>query len=218
MKKSIFVKAAAALLSAALFANCADMFQDRVPMQPTTNGVTLTSLFVKTVEISKLAAPSQIFVTNGEYNNKIIITWEKVVGARSYRLERAISSEKDADGNWLVPDEGAFESLPHSNFIEGTSFTDTIIDDTPANVLKYTNDAYGFCYFYRVLAENRIEKYDESDWYPNYYKTDADGNPVPKAQKDPEAKGMLLAPPSNVKATCGKYTNAIDINWKKAVG
>ena len=218
MKKSILVKTAAALLSAVLFASCADMFQERVAMQPTTNGVTLTSLFVKTVEISKLDAPSQIFVTNGEYNNKIIITWEKVVGARSYRLERAVSSEKDQAGNWVLPDEGAFESLPHSNFIEGTSFTDTIIDDTPSNVLNYTNEAYGFCYFYRVLAENRIEKYDESDWYPNYYKTDDNGDPVPDSQKDPEAKGMLLAPPSNVKATCGKYTNAIDINWKKAVG
>ena len=216
MKKLTFI--AATLLSAALFASCADMFQERVPMQPTTNGVTLTSLFVKTVEIDKLAAPSQIFVTNGEYNNKIIVTWEKVTGARSYRLERAISSEKDAAGNWIVPDEGAFESLPHSTFIEGTSFTDTIIDDTPSNVLNYTNEAYGVCYFYRVLAENRIEKYDESDWFPNYYKTDDNGDPVPASQKDPEAKGMLLAPPSNVKATCGKYTNAIDINWQKAVG
>lgn len=218
MKKSIFVKTAAAILSAALFTGCADMFQERVAMQPTTNGVTLTSLFIKKVEIDKLAAPSQIFVTNGEYNNKIIVTWEKVAGARSYRLERAVSSEKDSAGNWILPEEGAFETLPHSTFIEGTTFTDTIIDDSPANELKYSNEAYGLCYFYRVLAENRIEKYDESDWYPNYYKTDADGNPVPDSQKDPEAKGMLLAPPSNVKASCGKYTNAIDINWKKAVG
>ena len=209
---------ASALLSAIMLAGCADMFQDRVPMVAATNGATLAKIFEKTVEIEKLAAPSQVFVTNGEYNNKIIVSWEKVKGARSYRLERAVSTEKDANGNWVVPDEGAFEALPHSNFIEGTSFTDTVIDDTPANRLDYKNEAYGCGYFYRVLAENKIQKYEESEWFPDYYKTDADGNPVPEAQRDPYASGMLLTPPSGVKATCGKHTDAVEINWQKAVG
>ncbi|MBR3542985.1 MAG: fibronectin type III domain-containing protein [Treponema sp.] len=224
MKKTTYIKRmtiktfAAAALSAALLTGCADMFQDRVPMQSTTNGATLSKIFEKKLEIEKLEAPSQVFVTNGEYNNTIIINWEKVTGARSYNLQRAIATEKNADGSWKIPDEGAFEALPHSTFIVGTSFTDTIIDDSPSNVLDYKNEAYNCAYFYRVLAENKIDKYEESDWFPNYYKTDENGDPVPPEQRDPEAKGILLAPPSNVKASCGKYTNKIDITWDKAVG
>ncbi len=224
MKKTTYIKRmtiktfAAAALSAVLLTGCADMFQDRVPMQQTTKGATLSKIFEKKLEIEKLDAPSQIFVTNGEYNNTIIINWEKVTGARSYNLQRAKATEKNADGSWKIPDEGAFEALPHSTFIVGTSFTDTIIDDTPSNVLDYKNEAYNCAFFYRVLAENKIDKYEESDWFPNYYKTDDNGDPVPPEQRDPEAKGILLAPPSNVKASCGKYTNKIDITWDKAVG
>lgn len=224
MKKTTFTKCkkiislAAAALSAALLAGCSDMFQDRVPMQQATNGATLSKMFEAKLEIEKLASPSQIFVTNGEYSNKIVINWEKVPYARSYRLERAIATEKNADGSWKVPDEGAFESLPHSTFIVDTSFTDTIIDDTPANRLNYSNEAYNSAFFYRVLAENKIDKYEESEWFPNYYKTDENGDPVPPEQRDPEAKGILLTPPSGVKASCGKYTDAVEIKWEKAVG
>ena len=222
MKKATFTKQksgasfAAVLLSAALLAGCSDMFQERVAMTPATNGVTIAKIFQTKLEIEKLDAPKQIFVTNGEYNDKIIVSWEKVQGARSYRLERAKSSQKDANGDWVIPDEGAFETLPHSNFIVGTSFTDTIIDNTPANLLNYTNEAYGCAYFYRVLAENKIDKYEESDWYPNYYKEQEEGQPVP--EPDPSAEGILLTPPSGVKASCGKYTDAVDISWTKALG
>ncbi len=224
MKKTTFFKQkaimtfAAAALSAALLAGCSDMFQERVPMQQATNGATLSKMFEAKLEIEKLASPSQVFVTNGEYSNKIIVNWEKVQYARSYRLERAKATEKNTDGSWKIPDEGAFEALPHSSFIVGTSFTDTIIDDTPANRLNYSNEAYNCAYFYRVLAENKIDKYEESDWFPNYYKTDENGDPVPPEQRDPEAKGILLTPPSGVKASCGKYTDAVEIKWEKAVG
>ncbi len=209
-------KTAALALSALLFAGCADMFQDRVPMQPGTNGVTLAKMFESQETIENLDAPKQVFVTNGEYNDHIIVSWEKVNGARSYSLERAVSNIKEADGSWKVPDEGAFEPLPHSTFIEGTSFTDTIIDNTPANVLDYTNEAYQCGYFYRVCAKNDIEKYGESAWYPDYYKTDEDGNPVPESERDPQAVGALLTPPSGLKASCGKYQDKIILNWNIA--
>ena len=72
MKKTTYIKRmtiktfAAAALSAVLLTGCADMFQDRVPMQSTTNGATLSKIFEKKQEIEKLEAPSQVFVTNGE--------------------------------------------------------------------------------------------------------------------------------------------------------
>lgn len=209
-------KITAIAVSALFLASCSDMFQDRVPMQQTSNGTTLSKLFDKKIEIEKLDAPSQVFVTNGEFNSTITVSWEKVQYARSYRLERAIATEKEADGSWKIPDEGAFETLPHSSFIEGTSFTDIIIDNTPANVLDYSNEAYKCGFFYRVCAENNIDKYSESDWYPDYYPTDEDGNPLPESERDPPAIGSLLTPPSGLKATCGKYQDKIILTWNSS--
>ena len=221
MKKLImkrFAKIAALAFSVAIFAGCSDMFQERVPMAIQTGGATIAKMFEAQNSIEGLDAPKQVFVTNSEYNNAIIVSWEKVQYARSYRLERAIATEKEADGSWKVPDEGAFEPLPHSSFIEGTSFTDTIIDNTPANVLDYSNEAYKCGYFYRICAENKIEKYNESAWYPDYYKTDEEGNPVVDSEKDPQAVGSLLTPPSGLKASCGKYEDKIVIDWESASG
>lgn len=214
-----FAKIAALAFSVAIFAGCSDMFQDRVPMALYTNGATLAKMFEPEEEIENLDAPKQVFVTNGEYSDRIIISWEKVRGARSYKLERAIATEKIQVGNswkWKVPDEGEFTTLPHSTFIEGTSFTDVIIDNTPANVLDYNNEAYNCGYFYRVSAENNIEKYGESDWFPNYYKEAPEGQPAPAP--DPEAVGSLLTPPLGLKATCGKYDNRIELSWTGAAG
>lgn len=215
-KQKSFVSLAAALFSAALLVGCSDIFQERVPMNFTGNGATLAKFFDATKVLEKLEPPSQVFVSNGEYSDKIIVTWEKVTGARSYSVERAVATEKNPDGSWKVPDEGEFTSLQHSTFIVGTSFTDTIIDGTPANKLDYTNEAYQCGYFYRVCAKNEIDKIEESDWYPNYYKEAPEGQPAP--QPDPEALGILLAPPTNVKATCGKFKDHINITWQKTKG
>lgn len=203
-------------LSALLFASCADMFQDRVEMKKDTNGVNLGSMFSKNKTKDKLDPPKQIFVTSGEHKDKVVVTWEKVQDARSYRLERAVSSEKDENGEWKIPEEGAFETLPHSTFISGESFTDTIIDNTPANVLDYTNEAYNCAYFYRVSAENKIDKLEESDWYPNYYPEAEEGKVAPKPTT--LAIGTLLTPPSNTKASCGKYQEKIELKWTSAPG
>ena len=198
-----------------LFVGCADMFQDRVPMQLTTNGVTIAKLFETEETIETLDAPKQIFVTNGEYNDHIIISWKKVKGARSYSIERAISTERDVDGSWKIPDESAFEPLPHSSFIEGTEFTDTIIEESE-DLIRYDNEAFQCGFFYRICAKNDIENYGESAWYPDYYKVDEKGNPVPETDRDPPAVGSLLAPPSGLKATCGKYQDKIVLSWAVA--
>lgn len=191
--KAVFT---ASLLASIFFSGCADIFQDRVPMQPVTNTTTLLTLFSVDKNIEKLDAPKQVFVTNGEYNNKIIVTWKAVDGAASYCLERAISHSKDAHDNWIAPDDGAYEPLEHSKFVEGTTFTDTIIDNSPSNLLDYTNQAYNCAYFYRICAENMIKNYESSD----YTYTTA---------------GTLLAPPTNVKATCGASKDSITVTWKR---
>ena len=195
-KKSLY---AAPVLAAILFASCSDLFQERVPMQTATNGTTLATLFNADKVIEKLDAPAQVFVSNGEYNDTIILNWEAVEGAASYTVERAISGEKDEQGNWKVPDEGSYEFLEHSKFIEGTSYTDTVIDNSPSNSLDYSNEAYSCAYFYRVSAENAIKNYEASD----YTYTTA---------------GTLLTPPSNVKASCGSSKTNIKLSWTRAPG
>ncbi|MBQ3837593.1 MAG: hypothetical protein II814_10755 [Treponema sp.] len=81
-------------VSALFLASCSDMFQERVPMAIQTGGATIAKMFEAQNSIESLDAPKQVFVTNSEYNNAIIVSWEKVQYARSYRLERAIATEK----------------------------------------------------------------------------------------------------------------------------
>lgn len=193
--KQIIITAA---LSSLLLCSCAEMFEDRVEMQ-NTHGTTLATLFNADKVIEKLDAPKQIFVTNGEFNNKIIVSWEMVEGAASYTLERAISDTKDEHGNWKAPDEGAYEPLEHSKFIEGTTYIDTIIDNSPSNLLDYTNQAYNSAFFYRVCADNAIKNYESSDFTYS-------------------SSGSLLTPPSNIKASCGASKTDITLTWKRAPG
>ncbi|MBQ3837594.1 MAG: fibronectin type III domain-containing protein, partial [Treponema sp.] len=82
--------------------------------------------------------------------------------------------------------------------------------------MDYSNEAYKCGYFYRICAENKIEKYNESAWYPDYYKTDEEGNPVAESEKDPQAVGSLLTPPLGLKASCGKYQDKIILTWDVA--
>jgi len=198
MKKLLAL--AAPIAAALTLFSCSDMFQERIAMQHGSNNVNLANMFNASKSIEKLDAPEQIFVTNGEYADKIIVSWKEVKGARSYSIERAISSEKDANGNWLVPDEGDYDFLERSKFISGTSYTDTIIDNSPANVLDYTNEAYNCAYFYRVSAQNSIDNYESSDYTYS------------------ESFGSLLSPPSNVKASCGASATQIEVSWTKAPG
>ena len=195
----IVSKAAPLALAALLFAGCSDMFQERVAMQTSSVGASISKIFEKRTTIDTLSKPAQVFITSAEYMDKIIVTWTKVGGARSYCLERAVSTEKDANGAWKVPDEGDYEPLTHSSFIEGTTFTDTIIDNTPSNSLNYTNEAYQKAFFYRVCAENKIENYESSEFIYT-------------------GAGTLLTPPSNIKASGGRYTDKIELGWTKAPG
>ncbi len=194
------------LIYSLFITSCADMFENRISMQDATSYKDLSDIFSGQKTISKLSKPSQVFVTQAEYNNKIIISWNPVKEASSYHLERAIAA-KDAKGEWITPAEEAFEPLEHSKFIYDTSFTDTIIDDSPANVLDYHNPSYKKAFFYRVSAENTSEGYDSSDFAISDNNNDSKPDP-----------GILLAPPSNVKASLGESQTQITVNWQKADG
>ncbi|MCR4925159.1 MAG: fibronectin type III domain-containing protein [Clostridiales bacterium] len=225
MKKNIFTNHKlqhaffAPLLASFLLCSCSEMFESRVDMQLGTSTGTLSDLLKSAKEIEKLDAPANIYVTNGQYSNKIVISWEKVQNATSYRLERAVSSTKDDNGNWVLPDDSAYDFLEHSKYIYSTSYTDTIIDDSASNPLDYTNEAYGQVYFYRVCAENITKGYESSDTCPI---TDPGSQDAPNknysAAKVRAAMGTLLTPPSNVRADCGESTTKITVHWTKAPG
>ena len=215
MEKS-FIKHAtlktSAALACVLLASCADMFQDRVAMQSAGNGTSLYEMFNPAKTIEKLDAPKQIFVTTGEYSDKIIVSWQKVPNAESYVLERAVSPMDPKTGKYEIPDDGDYEFLEHSKFIKDTSYTDTIIDNTLANPLEYSNEAYSCAYFYRVSAENVLKNYETSDTCP-LTDTSVAGYLVDNVRA---ANGLLLSPPSNVKASCGESETEIKINWDKS--
>lgn len=216
MKKTLY---AIALISAALLCACSEMFESRVDMQLGTSNGSLATLLSANKDIDKLDSPGKIYVTNGQYSDKIVINWDKVPNATSYRLERAVSSTKDENGNWVLPEDSDFDFLEHSKYIYTTSYTDTIIDDSASNPLEYSNEAYESVYFYRVSAENIVRGYESSDPCPI---TDAGTkdkpNPDYDAAKVKAAMGALLTPPSNVKADCGESTSEINVYWTKAPG
>ena len=68
---------AASIAAALILSSCADMFQERVAMQNGSNNVNLSTMFNASKTMEKLDAPEQIFVTNGEYADKIIVSWKE---------------------------------------------------------------------------------------------------------------------------------------------
>lgn len=191
--KSITRKIITAFALTLTLASCSAMFENRIPKAEAANIVTLANLVVPPVTIEKLNAPAQIFVSKAEYADKIRITWSPVDYAISYCLERALATEKDANGNFIVPDESAFEVLPLAKRVYTTTYEDVILNDP-----SYLNEEYEYRYFYRVCAENPRLKYESSDYIMS------DG-------------AYLLAPPTQVTASLGEYTDKIVVSWKKAL-
>lgn len=189
MKRFIKFQLVAALLGTAVLLSCSDLFENRVPMQSSSSS--LVKLVVPAVEIEKLDAPRQIFVSQAEFPTTINVAWSAVEGATSYRLERALAVEKDSAGNYIVPDDGEFEVLPLCQRLYGTSYTDTILKNP-----KYTDEEYSYRYFYRVCAENPRLKYESSDFTVS-------------------EEAFLLAPPANVTASLGESQEKIVVRWNK---
>lgn len=189
MKRFYKIQLAVSVLCSAVLLSCSDLFENRVPMQSSSSS--LVKLVVPAVEIEKLDAPRQIFVSQAEFPTTINVAWSAVEGATSYRLERALAVEKDSAGNYIVPDDGEFEVLPLCQRLYGTSYTDTILKNP-----KYTDEEYSYRYFYRVCAENPRLKYESSDFTVS-------------------EEAFLLAPPANVTASLGESQEKIVVRWNK---
>lgn len=187
---------AAASLALLLVTSCADMFQDRVAMQTGTNNANLASLLISPEEITKLSAPAQIFASRDMYSDRILISWTPVEHATSYRLERAEATERDLLGNYIVPDEGEFDTLEHTTNLYATNYEDVVIDQYSLN---YRSEEYDKAYFYRVCAENPRMKYDSSDFTVSSYAT-------------------LLSPVKKISASMGESTEYIKISWERVNG
>ncbi len=188
----------APLLASFLLCSCSEIFESRVDMPLGGSTGTLAGLLYSEKAIEKLDAPAAVYVTQGQYADKIVVSWESVAGAASYCVERAVSTTKQ-NGTWLAPDESEYDFLEHSKYVYGTSYTDLLIDDSASNALDYKNEAYGCAYFYRVTAENITKGYESSEYtYSNY--------------------ATLLAPPTNVRADCGESTTQITIRWTRIDG
>lgn len=181
-----------------LLSSCYSFFQGKVSMNSDGNTSDLTSLVTDKTVITKLDAPSQIFVSDGLYAGQIEISWSAVSGAASYRLERAVVVPS-GDGTYSEPDESEYDIIRasstntvSSDYISGTSYTDYLLVNP-----VYTSPEYTYRYYYRVSAENAYKKYDSSDFVTS-------------------PAGTLFAPPSSVKASLGDSTSYIKVTWKKS--
>lgn len=173
-----------------LTSSCYAFFQGKVSMDADGNTSSLEDLASEKVIITQLSAPSQIFVSDGLSPSVIKISWTKVSGATSYRLERAVVTSKNADDTFTAPDESAYEVI--SKYVYSTSYTDTIIAAP-----TYSDVEYGYGYFYRVSAENPRAGYDSSLYTISTAAT-------------------LFAPVTTVNATLGESSSYIRVSWAKA--
>lgn len=172
--------------------SCYNLFETKVPMDFNTPVTTLTDFFHEEKEELILRTPTQLFVSQGLYSDKIVLSWNECENATSYRIERAVK-EPDSEGKYSEPEENDFEIL--QEYVYNTTYNDKILTTPTA-----TSEEYTFRYYYRVSAEN-IRKGLESSPFTDY-----------KAQAT-NGKGWLLPAPTNLVAWKGKSTNEIKLTW-----
>lgn len=198
------------LMAVCAAVSCSSFFETDVSMNSNSNNSSIYDLLTPPEKIEKLDAPSEIFISQGEYSGKIEISWNAVPNATSYKIERAVVKEKKADGTWDMPKESDFELLTSSN-IYNTKYIDTIIQEA-----KYTSIELNYVYYYRVFAQNLPKGYTESEYFPDYSEhkeLDADGNETTKVYADPSKYGTLLKPVTEIEASKGSDTDKITVKW-----
>ena len=176
-----------ALITIIILTSCTQMFQPKLPMN-LESSTSLGTLLEKEIEISQLETPKQVFVSQGQSPNEILISWDAVQGATSYSIERAIVTDST---NTNTPDESEFEII--KKFVYATSYKDTVLTEQETHFQSeaYTNN---YKYYYRIIAQNPRESYDQS--LPT--------EPV---------FGTLFNPVLKVNADLGKSTESINIYW-----
>ena len=177
--------------------SCADMFQEKIPMDIKSTSTSLADLLIERLPVTELASPEQVFVSQGDSSNTIRISWAPVENAQSYRLERAVSTTRDASGNFEEPSEGDFQTITTGYGSTAYIYGDTHYDDKIISDPNYKSVEYDYKYFYRISAENITKGYASSEY------TEPVG-------------GTLFAPPSGTEATAGKYKDKIEIKWAKS--
>ena len=167
--------------------SCTQMFQPKLPMN-TDSSTSLGSIFATKEEITQLETPKQVFVGQGQNPTSILLSWDAVKGATSYTIERAIVKDPTIT---TVPEESEFEII--KKFVYDTTYTDEVLTDKEAH---YQAEAYtnNYKYYYRIIAQNPRESYDQSLPTEPIY-------------------GTLFTPVLKVNADLGKNTDSIIVYW-----
>ena len=155
---------ALSLILLLLVTSCADMFQEKIPMNINSGNSSLAELLVEKTPVTELDAPSQIFVSQGDNGSTITVSWSAVENAQSYRLERAISTARDSSGNFEEPSEGDFQTITTGVGSTAYIYDTTYYEDKILSDPNYLSDEYGYKYFYRVMAENITKGYGSSEY------------------------------------------------------
>ena len=199
MKKIINSKKLAALLAGLLFtmifSACYSWYETKTDMDTKTSKNNLNDLFYKEKEVTSLARPNQLFVSQGKYSGSIKLHWDDVPYATSYRVERAVVSPDSESGTITMPEEGDFEVI--NKYVYSNNYTDLILPSPGAQ-----NEQYDCFYYYRVSAENIKQGLESSEF------TDISNN----------ARGWLLRPPATIEADMGESTEHITVSWSKVTG
>ncbi|MDE5898595.1 MAG: hypothetical protein K2H09_04955 [Treponemataceae bacterium] len=131
-----------AAAAALLLSSCADWVQGKIPMDSDLAHGSLDELLVPEEKITELAAPAELFASQGLYAGKISLTWKEVPGATSYKIWRIVKTDNE------MPDTEEFTDLLKEVY-GSVAYEDTILLNPTA-----TSAEYGNFYFYCVTAEN----------------------------------------------------------------
>ena len=172
----------------ATLTSCYSWFESKVSMDTTSTTANLATLLVRSSDIEQLDTPSQIFVSQGMYAGKILVSWTEVDYATSYRIEYA-EVQPDELGEYSVPAEEDFEIL--EEYCTDTSYTHEILSE-PSN----SDSEYDYRYYYRVCAQNIGQGIEASEF-----------TEIASAKY-----GTLFAPPTSIKASTNSSTE-ITVTW-----
>lgn len=191
--------------------SCYSWFEEKTALQdPSTES--LKSLFDTSEIVTELAAPEQLFVSQGSSSKQISLSWSVSEGATSYRIERAIITPTE-DGKFSLPSEDEYEIV--QKYVYSTSYVDSILSNP-----SYNNEEYNNLYFYRVSADN-ISKGLESSPFTRSDLEPAEEDKVPNPPKksisditSASSCGWLLPAPKGLEAWKGKSTTEIKLTWQ----
>lgn len=132
---------AAVAVAMTLF-SCADFFQGKIPMDADLSHGSLSGLLTPEEKVTELAAPEELFASQGLYAGKISLTWKEVPGATSYKIWRIVKTGNE------TPETEEFTELLKEVY-GSVAYEDIVLRNPTA-----TSEEYGNFYFYCVTAEN----------------------------------------------------------------